>query len=88
MAEETLFKTEQKMSSADISEKLRMIADKIERGENLALKSGDQSVELDTSGGKELEVKVEREESGSGYKTSLELEINWSGTDEEGFEIE
>jgi len=84
MTEEILFKTEQKMNSTEISEYLRMIADKFEKEESISLKSGGQSVELDPEGPKEFEVKVERETSNSDEETSLELEIEWKGNSNEG----
>lgn len=89
MSEETLFKTEQKMSSAEISEYLKMVANKFETEDTIILKSGDQQVELEPQGEKEFEVKVEKETSSSGEETSLELEIEWKeGTDNGQLEIE
>jgi amphi-Trp domain-containing protein len=89
MSEETLFKTEKKMSSAEISEYLKMIANKFETEDTINLKSGDQKVELEPQGEKEFEVKVERETSSSGDETSLELEIEWKeGSDNSHLEIE
>lgn len=89
MTEKTLFKTEQKMNSSEISKYLRMIADKMEKNEPISLKSGDQLVELHPEGEKEFEVKVERETSTSGDETSLELEIEWKDGAEDGeLEIE
>lgn len=84
MSEETLFETEQVMSSKEISEYLRMIADKFEKEKSISLRSGGQKVDLDTRGRKEFEVEVERESSDFGEETSLELEIEWKQPDEEG----
>jgi len=89
MSEETLFKTEQKMSSSEISEYLKMIANKFETEDTISLKSGDQKVELNLEGEKEFEIEVERENSASGDETSLELEIEWKeGLEESQLEIE
>lgn len=73
--EETLLKFEKKMSGEDISEYLRNIAEKVEKGEKLKLESGKQKVELDTDRDAEFEVKVERDEKDD--EESLELEIEW-----------
>ena len=89
MTEEILFKTEKKMESSEISKYLMMIAEKFEDEETISLKSGDQKVELDPSGEKEFEVKVEKESSDSGNEVSLELEIEWNGkTAESELEID
>lgn len=73
MTEEVLFEIEEKMSGSEIADYLGNVANKIENDERISLKSSTQSVELETSGNKEFEVKVERE----GKEKSLELEIEW-----------
>lgn len=45
MSEETLFKTEQKMSSAEISEYLKMVANKFRTGDTINLKSVGQKLD-------------------------------------------
>ena len=83
MTEEVLFKLEQKMSNSEIAENLREIAEKIENGDEISLKSGSQSVDLKTDRPAEFEIKVEREND----EESLELEIEWEEGANEGFEI-
>ncbi len=83
MTEEVLFKLEQKMSNSEIAENLREIAEKIENGDEISLKSGNQSVDLRTDRSAEFEIKVEREKD----EESLELEIEWKKNNDKEFEI-
>ena len=71
--EKVLFEVEEKMSNQEIAEYLKNIAEKLEKGQEIKLESGDQSVQLDTDRPAEFEIKVE-EENG---EESLELEIEW-----------
>lgn len=88
MTEETLFKSEQKMSKTEIAEYLRKIADKLESDQEINLNSGTQSVNIAPGSNPELEVKVEKESSGSGNETSLELEIEWKDGESGSLEID
>lgn len=84
MAEETVFETEEKLETQEISERLRRIAERLEEGV-LELESGSQSVSLNPPGRAEFEVKVERDSSDG--ETSLELEIEWKDGEGVGLEI-
>lgn len=78
MPEETLFKTEDKFDRSTIADYLRTVADSLEAGGSITLKSGDQSVTLDPPGRVTFEVKAEREgpADGSG-ELSVEFELEW-----------
>lgn len=88
-----LFHIENMRSRGEIAAYLRQIADKLDHGEPLTLRSGNQEVELQLPDRAEFEVKVEQEQSFRGKKgeTSLELDIEWDASgeriEEEGFEI-
>lgn len=76
MPEETVFKTENRATNAEIAEYLRKVADSIESHETISLESGDQSVRIDTNSREPVfEVKVERDTEKN--EESLELEIEW-----------
>ncbi len=83
MTEEVLFKLEKEMSSSEIAQNLREIAEKIENGDEISLDSGDQSVTLRTDRAAEFEIKAEREDG----EESLELEIEWKESGDQEFEI-
>ncbi len=78
MPEETLFKTESNHKRSTIAEYLRQVADSLESGDAITLKSGDQTVTLDPPGRLTFEVKAEREgpKGGSG-ELSVEFELEW-----------
>lgn len=83
MTEETLFKLEKKMDSAEIAEYLRNIADKIESRQTITLESGIDKVSVETDRDSVFEVKVEREDD----EESLELEIEWKNSKSDNFKI-
>ena len=83
MPEETLFKMEKAMDNASIAKQLRKIADKLESNHKITLKSGSDSVELDTDRDAVFDIQVERENG----EESLELEIEWK-KGKKDFEIE
>lgn len=76
--EEVLFKSEEKLSRTEISERLQRIAEKIADGE-LNLQSGSDSITISPAQNSEFETKVEKE----GDKVSLELEIEWNENSKE-----
>ena len=78
-----VFKNEEKLSRSDISDKIRKIADGVEKGE-INLKAGDESGRLRPSKSCEFELKVEEESDG---EISLEIEFEWY-EDEENAELE
>lgn len=71
--EKVLFEMEKQMSGEEIAEYLREIAEKIERKENIRLKSGSQEITVDTDQKKEFEIKVEDEDG----EITLEIEIEF-----------
>ncbi|MCU4752851.1 amphi-Trp domain-containing protein [Halobacteria archaeon AArc-curdl1] len=86
MPEEILFKFEQQMSTDEIADYLRSVADRIESGEPLSLESGTESVTMDVPANPTFEIKAERETSSSGGtpELSVEFELEWDeGADNE-----
>ncbi len=92
MPEVTLFKSESKFTRAEIAAYLRSVADSLEAGTPITLKSGKQEVTVDPPNRVTFEVEVEREgpRLGSG-ELSLEFELEWdereSGSDGGGGEL-
>lgn len=74
-----VFKNEERISRSEIPDKIRKIADGVEKGE-IHLKSGSESIDLRPSDRCEFELEVEEEADGD---ISLEVEIEWNEDDEE-----
>ncbi len=82
MPEKTLFKSESKFSRSKIANYLRSVADSLESGDPITLKSGDQSVTVDPPGQVTFEVEVEREgRLGRPGELSIEFELEWDEAD-------
>ncbi|ELZ96878.1 hypothetical protein C440_03853 [Haloferax mucosum ATCC BAA-1512] len=82
MPEEVLFESESRQTRADIAAYLRTVADKLDSGEAITLKAGDQSVTMDPPDTPTFEVKAEREgPAGEPGELSIEFELEW---DEDG----
>lgn len=82
MPEVTLFESESTFTRAEIAAYLRSVADSLEAGEPITLKSGDQSVTVDPPGRVTFEVEVEREGPRKGPgELSLEFELEWDEAD-------
>jgi len=79
MPEEVLFKFEQSLSTDEIADYLRSVAETLEAGEALTLEAGDESVTMEPPGRPTFEVKAERETSSSGgnAELSVEFELEW-----------
>ena len=78
MTETTLFSSERDMTTADVAEYLRTVADRLETGDEFTLESGTDSVTLAPPGRVEFEVEVERETSVTGSsEIELEFELEW-----------
>lgn len=78
MPEETLFKSESKFDRKTVADYLRSVADSLESGDSITLKSGDQSVTLDPPGRVMFEVKAEREgPRDRPGELSVEFELEW-----------
>ncbi len=73
--ETVLFKTEEKKSAREISETLRLIADKIDAG-TMTLSQGDDEVTVTFPATMEIQLKVE-EEAGKRLKKKFEVELEW-----------
>lgn len=85
MPEEVLFESETDQSRADIASYLHAVAEKLEAGEPITLRSGDQSVTLEPPARPTFEVKAEREGPADGPgELSVELELEWDEDDESG----
>ena len=78
MPEETLFKSETKLNRTKVAEYLRSVADSLEAGRSITLKSGDQSVTLEPPEFLTFEVEAEREgRRGKPGEISIEFELEW-----------
>lgn len=73
--ETVLFKTEEKKTAKEISETLRLIADKIDAGA-MTLSHGAEEVTVIFPGTMEIQLKVE-EEQGRRLKKKFEVELEW-----------
>lgn len=73
--ETVLFKTEEKKSAKEISETLRLIADKIDAG-TMTLSQGGDEVTVTFPATMEIQLKVE-EEAGTRLKKKFEVELEW-----------
>ena len=79
MPEEVLFKSETDQSRAEIASYLRQVADKLDAGEGITLKSGAESVTLEPPARPTFEVKAEREgPAGGPGELSIEFELEWA----------
>jgi amphi-Trp domain-containing protein len=78
MPEDVLFESESDLTRAEIASYLRTVADKLEAGEPVTLKSGSESVTMEPPTRPTFEVKAEREgpSDGSG-ELSIEFELEW-----------
>jgi len=94
MPEEVLFKSENRRPRAEIAAYLRTVADKLDAGEPITLKSGDQTATMEPPASPTFEVKAEREGPAEGPgELSVEFELEWDegaedGSDAGGLEIE
>lgn len=78
MPEKTLFKSESSFDRSTIAAYLRSVADSLEAGDSITLKSGKQSVTLDPPERLTFEVKAEREGPRLGPgELSVEFELEW-----------
>ena len=85
MPEEVLFKSESTQSREEIASYLRSVAEKLERGDAVTLRSGSESVTMEPPVRPTFEVKVEREGPTDGPgKLSIEFELEWDEDSSEG----
>lgn len=82
MPEEVLFESENDQSREEIAMYLRTVAEKLESGSAITLRSGSESVTLAPPARPTFEVKAEREGPADGPgELSVEFELEW---DEDG----
>lgn len=74
MPEEVLFKSEQRMSRAQIADYLRTVADNLDDGKPITLSAGSDSQTMEVPSQPTFEVKAERED---GHELSIEFELEW-----------
>lgn len=78
MPEEVLFESERRQSREQIASYLQTVVDKLDAGDPITLRRGDDSVTLDPPAEATFEVKAEREGSTDGPKElSVEFELEW-----------
>jgi amphi-Trp domain-containing protein len=84
MPEEVLFEVEADQSRAEIASYLRSVAEKLDGGDAVTLRSGSESVTMEPPERPTFEVKAEREGPADGPgELSIEFELEW---DENGGE--
>jgi amphi-Trp domain-containing protein len=77
--EEVLFKSESNQSREEIASYLRKVADNLDSGSAISLKSGSESVTLNPPARPTFEVKAEREgPAGDMTELSIEFELEWN----------
>lgn len=82
MPETVLFESERDRSRSEIATYLRTVAEKLDEGGEITLKSGSESVTLAPPAHPTFEVKAEREGPADGPgELSIEFEIEWDETD-------
>ncbi|WP_254810555.1 amphi-Trp domain-containing protein [Natronosalvus amylolyticus] len=85
MPEEILFKSESDHSREEIAAYLQRVADKLEQGDAITLKSGSESVTMEPPARPTFEVKAEREGPTDGPgELSIEFELEWNENGSEG----
>ncbi len=80
---EVLFKSEEPKSRKEVADFLRLLAERVEKGE-VVLKRGTESVTVPLPEHVILELKVEEKIKPSKTKRSLEIEIEWGEGEGEG----
>ena len=85
MPEDVLFESESEQSREEIASYLRSVAEKLEQGAALTLRSGSESVTMEPSARPTFEVKAEREGLTDGPgELSIEFELEWNENATEG----
>lgn len=78
MPEEVLFESESDQPREDIAAYLRTVAERLEAGDAITLRSGGESVTLEPPARPTFEVKAEREGPADGPgELSIEFELEW-----------
>ncbi len=85
MPEEVLFESESVQSRSDIAAYLRAVADSLDAGDPITLKSGSESVTMEPPSRPTFEVKAEREgPTDRPGELSIEFELEWDEDGEDG----
>lgn len=85
MPENVLFKSESKQHRSEIATYLRTVADSLDEGEAITLRSGEESVTMEPPARPTFEVKAEREGPADGPgELSIELELEWDEDSNDG----
>lgn len=85
MPEEVLFESESMHSTGEVAAYLRRVADNLDGGKSITLKSGDESLTMEPPETVEFEVKAEREGPTDGDgELSVEFELEWPENAESG----
>ena len=87
MPEDVLFNSESDQTREEIASYLRRVADKLDQGAAITLKSGSESVTMEPPARTTFEVKAEREGPADGPgELSIEFELEWdeNGSGEDG----
>lgn len=85
MPEEVLFESESDQTREEIASYLRSVAEKLEQGDAITLKSGSESVTMEPPARPTFEVKAEREGPTDGLgELSIEFELEWDENGDEG----
>lgn len=84
MPEDVLFEFERRTDRTEIANYLRIVADRLEAGEDLAMEGGGESVTVSPPATPTFEVKVEREtpSGGGSGELSVEFELEWAEGEE------
>ncbi|MFB6133500.1 MAG: amphi-Trp domain-containing protein [Halanaeroarchaeum sp.] len=78
MPEEVLFESESDRTRDDVATYLRTVADRLERGDDLTMRSGGDSITLQIPDRLTFEVKAEREgPADAAGERSVEFELEW-----------
>ncbi|MFB6127509.1 MAG: amphi-Trp domain-containing protein [Halolamina sp.] len=85
MPEEVLFKSESARTREEIASYLRNVAEKLEQGGSITLKTGTESVTMDPPARPTFELKAEHEGPADGPgELSIEFELEWDENGETG----
>jgi|APHM01.1.fsa_nt_gi hypothetical protein len=87
MPEEVIFETERDRSRSEIADTLRSVADKLDDGEELTIRAGEESVTLAVPNRPTFEIKAEREGHPPATELSVEFELEWDENETDSDEV-
>lgn len=88
MPEEVIFETEREQTRGEIAATLRSVADKLDAGEDITIRAGEESVSLDVPERPTFEIKAEREGRPPSTELSVEFELEWDEGQDSGGDVE